>query len=143
MPDQSKKNGASVILYVADKVLLQRRTDDAKTYPSFWTTFGGHTEDGESPVTTATREIREELGISIDPSELHVLGTIRVLRGDETGDIYYYSALLQAELSELSLGEGSGIGLFGHEAIYGLDLTPEARLAIERHFKHLGFGWVT
>ncbi len=138
---ENLRPGVGVILYRADQILLQLRTFDAKSFPSFWGTFGGQIEDDELPESAAIREIDEELGVRLEQSRLTSLGTINVPRGIETAKVYCFSAALEVELRDLSLGEGDGFGLFTLHEVYNLRLTPETRLAVDRHYKQQGFGW--
>lgn len=75
-------DGAGVILYVDDQVLLQRRTRDAPDFPSFCNIFGGRVEVDEEPEMAVLREIHEELGLSLSTSDLSSLGVVTVLRGE-------------------------------------------------------------
>lgn len=44
------------------KILLQLRDNKAEIpYPNMWGTFGGQIEDGETPIESIKREIKEEL----------------------------------------------------------------------------------
>jgi len=64
--------GAFGVLYhpATRQVLLNRRGVDAPTNPDTWGLFGGgaEVEDRGDPLTTWCREVREELGITLDPA---------------------------------------------------------------------------
>ncbi len=63
------------------KVLLQRRSQNAASYPNRWTDAAtGHVELNENYADAAHRELREELGIDVD---LTFVGKFRL---DETSD---------------------------------------------------------
>ena len=58
------------------EVLLQKR--NGTTWPDFWdVSTAGHIDAGESPLETASREGSEELGISLDPRALSLVGVYR------------------------------------------------------------------
>src|SRR5215467_2226317 len=59
-----------------EEVLLMERAQEPNL--GLWSPCGGklHTEDGESPYACACREAREELGLNLDTSELHLTGLI-------------------------------------------------------------------
>src|ERR1044071_2508370 len=59
-----------------DEVLLLERAKEPNR--GFWSPCGGklHTDTGESPYTCACREAQEELGLSIQPSHLHLTGLV-------------------------------------------------------------------
>lgn len=45
---------------------------------------GGKPEPGETALQTAVRECREELGIELDPAELHALGHFRAAAANQS-----------------------------------------------------------
>lgn len=55
-------------------LLLQRRSRDKDTHPGLWdTSVGGHVGVGESTRAAAARELEEEVGLRVAPSELSFL----------------------------------------------------------------------
>lgn len=72
------------------RVLLQRRAAVKENYPSYWdVSCAGHCAAGESAREAAVRELAEELGLDVDPEELHALGQLReqcVLNGGKYVD---------------------------------------------------------
>jgi 8-oxo-dGTP diphosphatase len=59
-----------------DEVLLLERTQQPNL--GMWSPCGGklHTDEGESPYACACREAKEELGIEISLSDLHLTGLV-------------------------------------------------------------------
>src|SRR4051794_3080222 len=59
-----------------DEVLLLERANEPNR--GFWSPCGGklHTSLGESPYGCACREAREELGLELHPSDLHLTGIV-------------------------------------------------------------------
>src|SRR5580765_6673218 len=59
-----------------DEVLLMERAQEPNL--GLWSPCGGklHTEEGESPYVCACREAKEELGVTISISDLHLTGII-------------------------------------------------------------------
>lgn len=56
------------------EILLQRRAPDKDTHPNFWDiSVGGHLQAGDDPLTGAVREVKEEIGLDIPPSDLQFL----------------------------------------------------------------------
>ncbi len=59
-----------------DDVLLLERAQEPNR--GFWSPCGGklHTADGESPYACAGREAREEIGLDLRPTDLHLAGIV-------------------------------------------------------------------
>ncbi|XP_069138633.1 nucleoside diphosphate-linked moiety X motif 17-like [Argopecten irradians] len=71
--------GAAVILESADnKVLLTRRAKTLRTFPGIWVPPGGHVEKDETFIEAGLRELHEETGLKILPSQC-VGGNVQVL----------------------------------------------------------------
>lgn len=72
------------------KILLHLRSADAPPNAGKWAFFGGHAEpdDGGSLLTTWCREMREELGVTLDP--VHVVSLRHGIYEDGTHWHDYY-----------------------------------------------------
>lgn len=134
MPDDNKLFGSGVFLHIGGRVLLQKRTHDTPSYPDYWGSFGGHAEQGEAPESAAIREIEEELGIALKPSDLKFVCVIQIFDGSDSWEVHYYSSPLTILLSEITLGEGNGFALFTREEIIDLRLTPDTKSALDEFF---------
>jgi len=55
------------------KYLISQRAADRPTFPLMWETTGGSVLVGEDSLTGAMREVREELGIDLDPKQGELL----------------------------------------------------------------------
>ena len=60
---------AYVIVRRGDEVLLLLRADTGYM-DGYWAVPAGHVERGESVLAAAVRELKEEVGIDVDPSDL-------------------------------------------------------------------------
>ncbi len=60
----------------ADEVLLQHRAQEPNR--GLWSPCGGklHMDDGESPYACGCREAFEELGLKLQPTDLHLAGLV-------------------------------------------------------------------
>ncbi len=68
-PD-ARFNGAKGLVFVGDKIIVYRRSDDAPTNPHELDLPGGGAEPGETPFATFQRETQEEFGLSIAPEDI-------------------------------------------------------------------------
>jgi len=60
------------------ELLLQKRTENKRAYPSHWTmSAGGHISSGETSVEAAQKETREEIGLDISTSQFELLFSIK------------------------------------------------------------------
>lgn len=59
-----------VLLDENKNILILKRSDKVRTYKGFWSGVSGYVEDGEEPVDTAFKEIREETGLNDNNVEL-------------------------------------------------------------------------
>jgi isopentenyldiphosphate isomerase len=66
------------ILSDPDTVLLQKRSHHKDSNPGLWDiSAAGHVDKGESCLQALIREVREELRLEINPSELVLIGEIQ------------------------------------------------------------------
>ena len=58
------------------KILLQKRSPNKIAFPNLWdVSVAGHISAGEDTITSALREIEEEIGLSISKDELQEIGS--------------------------------------------------------------------
>lgn len=55
------------------EVLLQKRSPNKKQGANNWSICAGHVDLGEQPIMTAVREIKEELGLTVQKNDLREL----------------------------------------------------------------------
>ncbi|WP_106746794.1 NUDIX hydrolase [Yoonia maritima] len=69
MRTTGQHDGAKVALFLGDKLISILRDDfDHIPYPNLWDLPGGGREGDETPFETVTRELNEELGLSLPPA---------------------------------------------------------------------------
>lgn len=80
MKSEAHRNGlwhraAHVWIYNSKgEILLQLRAKERSLYPNMWdTSAAGHVGAGEDPVTSALREIKEEIGLKVKQEDLYFL----------------------------------------------------------------------
>lgn len=60
------------------ELLVQKRNPNKKTFPNLWAiSVAGHVDSGESSKIAAIRELKEEVNLDIEESELEYLFTIK------------------------------------------------------------------
>lgn len=115
MKSVAHKNGlfhASVHIWIFDNqknILIQKRKEDKDTFPNYWDiSVAGHISAGEQPLTSAIREIEEEVGLTVTKNQLVFIDTFRkkikhseVLIDNELH--YIYMCKLNFELNNLKI----------------------------------------
>lgn len=66
--------------------IISQRAADRPVYPLMWESVGGGVCSGEDTLTAALREVKEEIGVDLDPARGHVVFTRR--RDIERGKVY-------------------------------------------------------
>lgn len=66
-----------------DNILILKRSDKVRTYKGYWSGISGYIEEGEGPVDTAFKEIRQETGLNDNNIKL-----IKTIDPIEFTDIY-------------------------------------------------------
>ncbi|WP_110926564.1 NUDIX hydrolase [Bacillus massiliglaciei] len=86
-------------------ICLQQRAADKKEFPSlFDISAAGHVEAGEDIETAALREIREEIGLLLEPEDLHAAGYIKdsihigSLKDNEFCRLFFYKTAAPLDL---------------------------------------------
>lgn len=64
------KRAVSVALYYEDEIFIIKRSENQKSGGGLWQLPGGKINKGETPIRTAMREIKEEVGVLIDEKML-------------------------------------------------------------------------
>lgn len=87
------------------KFLLSRRLPTARHDPHFWEPTGGSAIAGEDSLTAALREVREELGLTLDPSRGKLFKRYNWPHGDGKGMAHFCTWLfsLDTPLSAVTL----------------------------------------
>ncbi|MCV3206767.1 NUDIX domain-containing protein [Mesorhizobium sp. YC-39] len=108
---------AAVIRDESGKLLLVR-----KRGTSAFMQAGGKIEPGELPAVALARELREELGITVDPAATSYLGSFSAPAANEP------DARIEAELFELSIADEPVPAAEIEEMIW---LNPELAICME------------
>lgn len=91
---------AHIWIFDTDKnVLIQKRAADKDTFPSLWDiSVAGHISAGEEPLTSALREVEEEIGLVVSKGQLCFIGTSK-------NSVQHHPHLIDNELHYIYLCE--------------------------------------
>jgi len=117
--------GSIICIYNKEgKVLLQKRTADAPTYPSHWALFAGTVEEGERAMDTLKREMLEELEYELQKPRFHFII-------EHNGPKHFFSEEFK-DGSKLVLHEGDKMRWFSLNELDELKIVPYHKEAIKR-----------
>ncbi len=83
--------------------LITRRSPSKKDFPGYWETTGGSAVSGEESLAAAVREVKEEIGLSFDPSGGRFLKRSKREHFKDFLDVWLFRT--DARLCDLSLQE--------------------------------------
>lgn len=130
---------ANAILYdpATQSLLLHLRDDKAPTSPNMWAFFGGRGEPGETDVECCLRELKEEIGLDLQPHELQRLREYVVTEEQEYQFIFY--AEKAVPLDKLVLSEGAGFAWVPLPEVANLPMNKYTRANVQYFANKLGF----
>ncbi len=107
-------NAAHVWIYNSKgQILMQLRAKDKDSYPGLWDiSVSGHTDSGETPIQSAVREMKEEIGLNPEFGKLEPDGTYIIsqpilgtnMQDNEIGHVFFYR--YKGDADELSMPDG-------------------------------------
>jgi 8-oxo-dGTP diphosphatase len=119
---------AALVLYDdATRMLLQRRTEDAPSFPGHWSFFRGGVEEGETPEEALAREALEELAYTVQAPRLWLTQNFT----DQSRVFRQYVFVERYDGSALVLGEGQAMGWFLAQDTASLLMSDHARRTVE------------
>ena len=99
------------------QILLQKRSQNKDSFPGkFDTSSAGHIQAGDEPLESALRELKEELGISATPEQLHFAG--KMFRDEEIAFVYIYQEPVNTAELVLQTEEVEEVQWFDLEEVY-------------------------
>ena len=106
------------------------RHPDRRWYPDIWDLPGGHIEFGEQPEHALVRELREELGIVVDPAGLESSITLTPEPG-LTIHVWVVRSW-SGEVSNLAATEHDALGWFTPVGVAELELPNRVLVDLSR-----------
>ena len=111
------------------QILLQKRSQNKDSFPGkFDTSSAGHIQAGDEPLESALRELKEELGISATPEQLHFAGTFpisfakefhgKMFLDEEIAFVYIYDHPVEIDRLTLQKEEVEEVQWFDLEETY-------------------------
>lgn len=74
-----------------NELLIQKRAKDKQTFPNLWAiSIAGHVISGETSIEAALREIKEEIGIDVNPNDLKLIFTIKRIQDYKNGFLHVH-----------------------------------------------------
>ncbi len=125
--------GSNIIIRNSDdQVLLFLRDDKPEIpCPGMWALLGGYREPGETPMENVIREIKEEIGVVLDPAEVEHHCT----RERHWGLLEHtFRTRLDLDLSETILTEGQELRWFSEDDIAATVLGFEENEMLAAYF---------
>ncbi len=128
---------SAIILYDdQNRILLQHRTDDAPSFPGYWSFFGGSVEPGETLEEAAIREACEELSYTLK-APLHWLSQPFGYEGQPYKQHVFVE---RYDGSALFLGEGQAMKWYEPSETSTLLMSAHARRAVKALDRWLTWG---
>ncbi len=116
-------------------VFLHLRDGNTLFYPNCWAFFGGKNEDDESPEACYIREMREEIGIKIEPDNTHFLREYFYPKAKNTFHIFY--SISEQPRENFTIGEGADFSWIPLTQIQTLPLAEYAKNDLEYFRAHV------
>ena len=105
------------ILLNKGKYVMQLRDDKPDiNSPGLWGLFGGYRREFEDPMTAISRELKEELGIEINPVR-------RFIDGIEYTSHLIFLEDISNQYDQIVLGEGQDFGSFSLAELGGMKVS--------------------
>jgi len=140
-PHAGIPTGVHVLLERDGKVLMLRRAGTG-FFDGLYSLPGGHVEPGESLRQTATRELMEETGLSIQPGALAYLGVVHRLSDTNRIDFFLQASSWSGEPTICEPDKCDALSWIDTAALPG-EIVPYVRCALAQEAAPwvFEFGW--
>ena len=130
---KSQPFSAAAFLYdpVTQSLLLHLRDGNAPEHPNSWAFFGGRGEAGETDVDCCLRELKEEIGLTLQSRDLQRVREYLVTDPRDFQITFYAEKVIP--LDQLVLSEGAGFAWVPLTEVMALPMNEHHREDV-RHF---------
>ncbi|MCR4328509.1 MAG: NUDIX domain-containing protein [Patescibacteria group bacterium] len=115
------------------KVLMHKRAENKKNFPGFWIGPGGHVDEEEDVLGAAIREVKEEVGIALDPHniKLKVIAFHHHIDRNEVWVEYVFRATIPKEIAPKDSEEGVSQWIAIAEVLRMDNIFPPAKYHLD------------
>ena len=96
---------AGVFIINKGKLLLQKRSLTKKINPGLWTIISGVVKDGEEPIDTAVRKLKEALGLAYDKELLKSIGLVTLKQKDSNDTLELFLIKEDIDINNLAINK--------------------------------------
>lgn len=134
---------SSYLLLIKNNKILLGLRQNTGYMDGFYSVPAGHKEEGESVLGCLVREVKEEIGIDIDPKKAKFVHTMHRKDNDERADWFFEVKEYNGELQNMEPEKCAELNWFDLSSL-PQNTTPYIKQAIEQYEQgvfYSQFGW--
>ena len=133
------KFASGFIIFKNGKIGLQLRDTKSEIQLSgMVASFGGHMEDGETPIEAFTREIKEELNLDVEKYKCWLLNEYHYNQQNSNQQATAFHYILEnVDFNDIKVGEGFLCAIDLADDLEFLNLAKITKLQLQDYFKSL------
>lgn len=135
IPGEYSQGSHVWIMNSKGELLIQKRTPTKRLYPNLWSITSGGTDEGETTLDTAYREVKEELGIELKPEELELMMSYK--RNHDFVDVYLARKDIKLEEITMQKEEVSDVKWVSKEDLEKLIKEEQTPKSLQIYFEFL------
>ena len=135
----NKDFAVCIILNKKNEILLQKKDMGYPWFPGKWCLFGGEIEEREKSEMTIKRELKEELGYSLD--NLKFLGIENYKdqceKHSRMGKQHIFYHKYNGKISDLFLKEGAEFAFLSYDELNHFDIVSHDLKTIKKYYSKI------